>query len=80
MFIEFPCKGVLLFWPGCQGAWTLFPDGNKQILKELCLSFKMIPRTVCHPGGAANSKSKAFFEFQLATRLLSVLVRKDLKV
>ena len=74
MFIEFPCKGVLLFWPGCQGAWTLFQGGNNQILKEL------IPRTVCHPGGAANSKSKALFEFQLATRLLSVLVREDLKV
>ena len=46
--------------PGYQGLWTPYPRGNKQIPKEHTLSFKMIPRTACHPGGAANLKIFGF--------------------
>ena len=43
-----------MFRPGYQGLGTLFLRVNKQNLNQQALSFKMIPRTACHPWGAAN--------------------------
>ena len=59
----FGAKECGYFRLGYQGLRTLFPRGNKQIRNQYSLSFKMIPRTACHPGGAANSKNKALFRF-----------------
>ena len=55
--MKFNAKEYGLFRPGYQGLWRFFLCVNKQILNQQALSFKMIPRTACHPWGAANLKN-----------------------
>ena len=52
-----------MFRPGNQAVWTLFPSGNMQIRNWHSSSFKMIPRKLGHPWGAANLKNKALLGF-----------------
>ena len=49
-----------MFRPGYHTVWTLFSIGNMQICNWQASSFKMIPKKLGHPWGAANLLKSGF--------------------